>query len=130
LNPGQRQPPDTVQQRSGTIGAEGVPANAPNSASKCANARHAETESSELSLAASERTAALAELFLRACAIGAPCDDLAIALADAVVDAAGGRLALEVLAGGELRFARATELAERVLESTREEAKANGGAHG
>jgi hypothetical protein len=40
------------------------------------------------------------------------------------------RLALEVLVGGELRFARATELAERVLESARTEMKAKGGAHG
>jgi hypothetical protein len=126
--PGQRH--DTKEHRNGAIGIEGDPGNAPTSAPKCAIARHVGTESSELSLAGSERTAALAELFLRACAIGAPCDDLAVALANAVVDAAGVRLALEVLAGGELRFARATELAERVLESVRHAAKAKGSAHG
>jgi hypothetical protein len=124
------QPRDTNQHRNSSIGTDGHPASAPSSAPKCANGRQVGTESSELSQGRSERTAALAELFLRACAIGAPCDDLAVALADAVVDAAGARLALEVLAGGELRFARATELAERVLESAREERQAKGGAHG
>ena len=57
----------------------------------------------------------LAELFLKACSLGAPCGDLALALAEAVVDAAGARLAVEVLAGGEHQIARATELAARVL---------------
>jgi hypothetical protein len=46
---------------------------------------------------------------------------LATALADAVVDAAGVRLAVEVLAGGEHQIARATELAGRVLDATRRE---------
>ncbi len=68
-----------------------------------------------------EAPRALAELFLRACALGAPCGDLATALADAVVDAAGVRLAVEVLAGGEHQIARATELAGRVLDATRRE---------
>jgi hypothetical protein len=41
---------------------------------------------------------------------------LATALAEAVVDAAGVRLAVEVLASGEHQIARATELAARVLD--------------
>ena len=65
----------------------------------------------------SEAQRALAELFLKACALGAPCGDLATALAEAVVDAAGVRLAVEVLAGDEHQIARATELAARVLEA-------------
>ena len=69
-----------------------------------------------------EAPRALAELFLKACALGAPCGDLAMALAAAVVDAAGARLAVEVLAGGEHQIARATELAGRVLDATRAEA--------
>jgi hypothetical protein len=64
---------------------------------------------------------ALAELFLKACALGAPCGDLATALAAAVVDAAGARLAVEVLGGGDHQIARATELAARVLDATRSE---------
>ncbi|MEI9941649.1 MAG: hypothetical protein WDO69_30910 [Pseudomonadota bacterium] len=67
-----------------------------------------------------EAPRALAELFLKACALGAPCGDLA--LAAAVVDATGARLAVEVLAGGEQQIARATELAGRVLDATRAEA--------
>jgi len=59
----------------------------------------------------------LAELFLKACALGAPCGDLATALAEAVVDAAGVRLAVDVLAGGEHRIARATELAALVIDA-------------
>ena len=55
----------------------------------------------------------LAELFLKACALGAPCGDLAAA----VVDAAGARLAVEVLSDGEHQIARATELAARVLDA-------------
>ena len=62
---------------------------------------------------------ALAELFLKARALGAPCGDLATALAEAVVAAAGVRLAVEVLAGGDHQIARATELAARVLDATR-----------
>jgi hypothetical protein len=59
----------------------------------------------------------LAELFLKACALGAPCGDLATALAEAVIDAAGVALAVEVLEGGEHQIARATELAARVLDA-------------
>jgi hypothetical protein len=44
---------------------------------------------------------------------------LATALADAVVAAAGVRLAVDVLAGGEHQIARATELAGRVLAANR-----------
>ena len=65
-----------------------------------------------------EAPRALAELFLKACALGAPCGDLATALAAAVIDTAGVGPALEVLAGGEHRIARATELAARVLDDT------------
>jgi hypothetical protein len=64
-----------------------------------------------------EAPRALAELFLKACALGAPCGDLALALAEAVIDAAGVGLAVEVLAGGEHQIARATELAARVLDA-------------
>jgi len=64
-----------------------------------------------------EAPRALAELFLKACALGAPCGDLATALADAVVDAAGVRLAVDVLSAGEHQIARATELAGRVLDA-------------
>jgi hypothetical protein len=46
---------------------------------------------------------------------------LATALAAAVVDAAGVKLAVDVLAGGEHQIARATELAARVLDETRGE---------
>jgi hypothetical protein len=42
---------------------------------------------------------------------------LARALAEAVVDAAGVPLAIEVLSGGEHQIARATELAARVLDA-------------
>jgi hypothetical protein len=66
-----------------------------------------------------EAPRALAELFLKACALGAPCGDLATALASAVVAAAGVRLAVEVLDGGEHQIARAAELAARVLDATR-----------
>ena len=69
----------------------------------------------------SEALRSLAELFLKACALGAPCGDLATALAAAVVDAAGVKLAVDVLAGGEHQIARATELAARVLDETRGE---------
>jgi hypothetical protein len=64
-----------------------------------------------------EAPRAVAELFLKACALGAPCGDLATAFAEAVVDAAGVGLAVEVLAGGEHQIARATELAARVLDA-------------
>ncbi len=56
----------------------------------------------------------------------APCGDLATALADSVVDVAGVGLAVEVLADGEHQIARATELAERVLDATQGEASSRG----
>jgi len=59
---------------------------------------------------------AIAEAFLRAVASG---DDgavsLAIALADAVLDASGAKLAQSVLDGGPLTVTRAIRLAELVL---------------
>ena len=72
----------------------------------------------------------LAELFLRACAAGAPCDDLAIALAESVLENAAVKLALDVLDGGEFRYARATELAERVLSSDAPEVEAEAAEEG
>ena len=119
-----------IQHQKGSNGTHSVPAVVPTSAAKCAIVRRVGTESSESLVADKERTAALAELFLRACALGAPCDDLAVALAKAVVDAAGARLALEVLDGGEHRLARATELAGRVLDSVRAEVEGKGSASG
>jgi hypothetical protein len=44
--------------------------------------------------------------------------DLAVRLADLVLDMSGARLALEVLEGGSLSITRAIRLAERVLETT------------
>ena len=64
----------------------------------------------------------LAELFLRACAAGAPCDDLATALAECVLEDELVRLALDVLDGGEHRYARATELASAVLDLSAQDA--------
>ena len=122
--------PLTNEHQNRAIGTSPDAAIVPTSASKCANDGRVETQSSELSQAGSERAAALADLFLRACAIGAPCDDLAVALANAVVDAAGVRLALEVLEGGEHRFARATVLAGRVLDAVHVAAKAKESGHG
>ena len=120
----------TKEHQNGSIGTDSGSAIVPTSASKCAIARRIRTESSKPFLVDKERTAALAELFLRACALGAPCNDLALALANAVVDAAGARLALEVLDGGEHRLARATELAGRVLDSVRAEAERAGRGSG
>lgn len=120
----------TKEHENGSIGTDPGSAIVPTSASKCAIARRVGTESSQPSLVDNERAAALAELFLRACALGAPCDDLARALANAVVDAAGARLALEVLEGGEHRLARATELAGRVLDSVRAEVDGAGSGRG
>ncbi len=68
-------------------------------------------------LEVSERVAVLAELYLRACAAGAPCNDLAEAMAKAVLESEVVRLAQAVLSGGEHRYARATELAARVLDA-------------
>ena len=58
----------------------------------------------------------LADVFLRACALGAPCGELAVALANAVIDASGARVAVEILDGGEFAVARAIELAKRIIE--------------
>jgi len=58
----------------------------------------------------------LADLFLRACAIGAPAGELATALAQAILDVPATALALRVLEAGEHRLARAIELAEHLLE--------------
>jgi len=58
------------------------------------------------------REAGLAELLLRACALGAPCGELASALADAVLDSTAARLALQVREGGAHSITRAIELAE------------------
>ncbi|MBN1607842.1 MAG: hypothetical protein JW940_14485 [Polyangiaceae bacterium] len=63
-----------------------------------------------------QRVAAFAEVFLRACAVGAPCDELAVGLANAVLDASDARLALKVLESESHRIAFATELAGRVLD--------------
>lgn len=63
----------------------------------------------------------LAVLFLRACGAGAPCDDLALALARAVLDAPLVALARAVLDDGDHRFARATELADAILAAAASE---------
>jgi len=130
IEPALRQWPNPIEHQNGSIGTHVDPAIVPTSAPKCAIERRVRTESSEPFRAESERAAALAELVLRACALGAPCDDLAIALANAVVDAAGARLAVDVLAGSEHRFARATELAGRVLDAVRGDARGREHAHG
>jgi len=77
-------------------------------------------------------SAELAELFLRACSAGAPCTDLANALAESVLEAAEVRLALDVLEGDECLYAKATELASRVLDAVgrRNAGKAGGGENG
>jgi hypothetical protein len=68
---------------------------------------------------------ALAEALLRAVAVG---DDgavaLAIALADAVLDASGVKVAQSVLEGGPLTLTRAIRLAELVLARRRQTEKA------
>ncbi len=46
----------------------------------------APSKSSSGPLEVSERVAVLAELYLRACAAGAPCNDLAEAMANAVLE--------------------------------------------
>lgn len=74
---------------------------------------------------------ALAEVFLRACAVGAPCGELAAALAESVLADQGARLAAEVLRGGEHVHARAIELAELVLTRANESTDDEGGqSHG
>jgi hypothetical protein len=78
------------------------------------------------------KTERLAELFLKACAAGAPCHDLATALAESVLESVAVRLALDVLDGGDHRYARATELASAVLNASAWHAprKAKGGGDG
>ncbi len=66
---------------------------------------------------ATPRTSILAELYLHACAAGAPCNDLALALANAVLDSDFVQLARAVLDSEQHRHAKATELAGRLLES-------------
>lgn len=69
-------------------------------------------------LAAGQSAAArVARKYLAAGADGAPCDDLALQLASAVMAEPLVRLAGSVLAGGEHLHSRATELAELVLRS-------------
>jgi integrase len=58
-----------------------------------------------------------ARKYLAAGAAGAPCDDLALQLASAVMSEPLVRLAGSVLGGGEHLHSRATELAELVLRS-------------
>ena len=96
-------------------------------------------DSTQLDEAASEgveqswsKARELVELFLRACAVGAPCDDLAAALAESVLEDELVRLALDVVEGGEYRFARATELASAVFDASAEDSakKLKGGGGG
>ena len=70
----------------------------------------------ETSVSAPQPTV-LAELYLRACAAGAPCNDLALALANAVLDNEFVRLALSVLDSEKHRHAKATELAGKLLDA-------------
>jgi hypothetical protein len=58
---------------------------------------------------------ALADVFLRACAVGAPCGELAVVLADTVLSHEVVRLAEEVRRGGPHAVTRAIELAEAIL---------------
>lgn len=64
-----------------------------------------------------DRLRSLAEIYLRAVAIGAPANELAETLATAVLGSELVRLAQVVLAGGEFRAARATELARKILDA-------------
>jgi hypothetical protein len=64
-----------------------------------------------------DRLRALAEVYLRAVAIGAPANELAETLAQAVLGSELVRLANAVLASDEFRTARATELAARILDA-------------
>jgi hypothetical protein len=64
-----------------------------------------------------ERLGELAEIYLRAVALGAACEDLALTLARAVLTDDLGRLALAVLEDDEHRYARGVELAKHVLDS-------------
>ena len=67
-----------------------------------------------------DRLRELAEIYLRAVALGAACEDLALTLARAVLTDDLGRLALAVLEDAEHRYARATELAKHVLDSAKQ----------
>ena len=79
----------------------------------------ASSEATARALQVTERVAVLAELYLRACAARAPCNDLAEAMAKAILESEVVRLAQVVLKGGEHRHAWATELAARVLDANR-----------
>jgi hypothetical protein len=59
----------------------------------------------------------LARVFLRAVAIGAPTEELAVALARTAVEAAGLGAAVAVLEGGPFITIRAIELAQLLLAS-------------
>ena len=61
----------------------------------------------------------LADLYLTACAAGLPCTDLAVGLANALAESGAAALSREVLAGGPLLHARATQLAEQTLAEAR-----------
>ena len=78
------------------------------------------SQSSSGALQVDERVAILAELYLRACAVGAPCNDLAEAMANAILESEVVRLAQAVLRGAKHRHASATELAARVLEAAQD----------
>jgi len=69
---------------------------------------------------AGDRVARASREYLQAGSAGLPCADLAVALAEAVLDEATVQLALRVLDGGPFAHARAAELAERVLVSVPE----------
>lgn len=76
-------------------------------------------------------SAVLAELSLRACAAGAPCGRLALALAESVLTDAAARLAAEELRGGAYVHARAVDLAERVLQNAEaKDSEREGGPRG
>jgi integrase len=76
-----------------------------------------------------DRLRGLAEVYLRAVAIGAPANELAETLANAVLGSELVRLAEAVLGATEFRIARATELAAKILDaasSVATEAKTEG----
>ena len=64
-----------------------------------------------------EKLRELAEIYLRAVAVGAPANELAVALADAVLGSELVQLAQAVLSDEQYRYARATELAGKILDS-------------
>lgn len=75
-------------------------------------------------------TVASARAFLAALAGGQPADELAVALADAVLDNDLIRLALDVRAGGPHGFAKAVQLAGAVLTAERAGTATKGGKVG